>query len=135
MQVGNVTGAAEPSGTKSSIGGTDTLIGRDAFLQLLLAQLKYCPGPDEPMKSTEYVSQLAQLSKSRTIDQAGRKTRQHSGRVVPVAGHVDRRPYPDVRRRHDFGQVIGARVTSDGVVAELSSGKTLLVSSGVKVSN
>lgn len=134
MQVGNVTGAAEPSGTKSSIGGTDTLIGRDAFLQLLLAQLKY-QDPMKPMESTEYVSQLAQLSNlEQSIKQGEKLDSILAASSLSQATSIVGRTLTSADGTIS-GQVIGARVTSDGVVADLSSGKTLLVSSGVKVSN
>lgn len=134
MQVTPVSGAKEPANTKTAASGSDTLIGRDAFLQLLLAQLKY-QDPLKPMESTEYVSQLAQLSNLEQSIKQGEKL--DSILVASSLSQASSIVGQNVTSADGTisGKVVGARVTSEGVVAELASGKTLLVASGVKVSS
>ncbi|GHU40957.1 hypothetical protein FACS1894111_02450 [Clostridia bacterium] len=57
IENGKVTGNND-SGTTRKAGGT---MGKDAFLQLLVAQMKY-QDPLEPASNTEYVAQLATFS-------------------------------------------------------------------------
>jgi len=49
------------TGTTRAAGYDEDILGRDDFLQLLITQLKY-QNPLEPMKDTEFISQMAQFS-------------------------------------------------------------------------
>jgi flagellar hook assembly protein FlgD len=55
------TGATDTSSGASGAIAPPTLLDRDAFLKLLVAQLRY-QDPSKPMDPTEMVSQTAQLS-------------------------------------------------------------------------
>lgn len=49
------------SASQSSLSGTGNAMDKDAFLQLLVAQMKY-QDPLQPTSNTEYISQYAQFS-------------------------------------------------------------------------
>lgn len=57
---GTVNATATPTNTTESTKGTSTL-GKDAFLQLLVAQMKY-QDPLNPTSDTEWISQMATFS-------------------------------------------------------------------------
>ena len=57
---GSVNAAATPDNTSKSTKGTSTL-GKDAFLNLLVAQMKY-QDPLNPTSDTEWISQMATFS-------------------------------------------------------------------------
>lgn len=133
MQVTKTDSVASANNSAPSISkGTEALIGRDAFLELLLAQLKY-QDPMKPMESTEYVSQLAQLSNLEQSIKQGEKLDNLlvSSSLSQAAAIVGR--HLTSADGTISGTVLGARVTADGIMADLSSGKALLVTSGVKV--
>lgn len=68
----NVTAAfgARPAGyeRKGSAGNEANTLGQDAFLQILVAQLKY-QDPLQPMQDREFISQMALFS---TVEQLTR---------------------------------------------------------------
>ena len=49
------------SASQNSLSGTNNAMDKDAFLQLLVAQMKY-QDPLQPTSNTEYISQYAQFS-------------------------------------------------------------------------
>jgi len=58
---GAATGAGQSgSGAAASTGAPGGALGENAFLQLLVAQLKY-QDPMQPVDSTQFVTQLAQF--------------------------------------------------------------------------
>ncbi len=63
MSVTSVTTTVDTTGTTSSSGSTTTteLLDTDAFMNLLVTQLKY-QDPLDPMETNEFMSQLAQLT-------------------------------------------------------------------------
>ncbi len=63
MSVTSVTNTLDTTGTTSSSGSTTTteLLNTDAFMNLLVTQLKY-QDPLDPMETNEFMSQLAQLT-------------------------------------------------------------------------
>ena len=50
-----------PSASQNSLSGANNAMDKDAFLQLLVAQMKY-QDPLQPTSNTEYISQYAQFS-------------------------------------------------------------------------
>lgn len=123
------TGTAEPKRSDEARGLS---IGYDAFLQLLLAQLKH-QDPLKPMDSTEYVSQLATLSNLEQVIGQSKKLDSliSSLAISQAASIVGRKVSSD--DGSIAGTVVTARVTSDGVLAELGDGRTLLLGGGVRV--
>jgi flagellar basal-body rod modification protein FlgD len=108
-------------------------IGSETFLTLLLAQLKN-QDPMKPMQSTEFVAQLASLS---TVEQSAQQTAKLDqvlavmslAQAQAVVGHTVTSADGAIS-----GRVTGARVTTDGVVAELDNGRQLLLGPGTTVS-
>lgn len=98
------TVAENPKKTESTE-STGSTLGKDEFLQLLVAQMKY-QNPLEPMDNTEYVSQLAQFSQLEEMKNIqstvhnlkgtqllGKQviihTKNSSGAVNEIVGYVD----------------------------------------------
>ncbi|MCI8992335.1 MAG: flagellar hook capping protein [Eubacterium sp.] len=98
------TVAENPKKTESTE-STGSTLGKDEFLQLLVAQMKY-QNPLEPMDNTEYVSQLAQFSQLEEMQNIqstvhnlkgtqllGKQviihTKNSSGAVNEIVGYVD----------------------------------------------
>jgi len=75
MQVTSTGGVSATSGQAVSRTPppVDNGLGRDAFLRLLVAQLKY-QNPMEPMKDQEFVAQLAQFSALQELTQVREAT-------------------------------------------------------------
>ena len=132
MQVGTSLTSSAVSAGSSTAASTPASIGYDAFLQLLIAQLKN-QDPTKPMDSGQYVSQLASLSNlEQTVKQnatlenilAASAFSQANlaigNRVTSADGTVS-------------GIVVSTRIYADGVVAELDSGAMLLLQPGVVI--
>ncbi|MBZ8131802.1 flagellar hook assembly protein FlgD [Afifella sp. IM 167] len=127
-----VSGGASTAG-QSATSGTTATTDYDAFLKLLVTQLKN-QDPTKPMDSTEYMAQLATFSQveqsittntkldslltSSAIEQAN----QMIGRTLTSAdGSVS-------------GEVKSVRIVSGGLVANLADGSQLEVGAGTVVS-
>lgn len=104
VPVNNGVAAEDPKKQEATESGGSTL-GKDEFLQLLVAQMKY-QNPLEPMDNTEYVSQLAQFSQLEEMQNMestiqnlkgtqllGKQviihTKNSSGSVNEIVGYVD----------------------------------------------
>lgn len=119
------TGAATPS--------KQAMLSSETFLRLLLAQMKN-QDPTNPMKSTEYMGQLASLSQveqsvtmnhkldalltSSTLSQAG-----------GLVGHTVTSADGTVS-----GRVVSVEVANDGLLAHLDGGKAARYEPGMTVS-
>jgi flagellar hook assembly protein FlgD len=96
------SGSSSTSGSSSSSSsGASTMLDRDAFLKLLVAQLKY-QDPSKPADASEMISQSAQLSVVDKLDQISQSITEASA----------------TNRLNLGGSIIGKQVTfagTDGV--------------------
>jgi flagellar basal-body rod modification protein FlgD len=122
----NTTGTTS---TASSVGDLDY----NAFLQLLIAQLKN-QDPTQPMDSSQFVAQLATFSQVEQSVSTNSKldsllTSQSLSMADAFIGHT-----VTSSDGTTSGKVTSVKITSDGPLATLSGGGTLLLSSGVTIS-
>lgn len=126
--------AASATDTDTATGKKPGLdLGYDAFIQLLLAQLKH-QDPLKPMESTEYVSQLATLSnleqvvkQSEKLDQMLQTSAyQQASALIGMA--------ISVKDQNVQGTVVSAEILSDGVWVTLDNGSEVRVGEGVAIS-
>jgi len=108
--------ATSAQGTSVS-GAGSSLLGKDAFLKLLIAQLR-SQDPMRPMEDKEFIAQLAQLSSLEQIQQMGRsiesfvKTQVNSQAFALIGRTVS---WTDVESGEELaGRVDAVRITSDG---------------------
>jgi len=109
-----------------------TTLGKDAFLKLLVAQLKY-QNPMEPVDSSQFMAQTAQFTMVEKLEAMAAQT------DALVAGEASQRAagllgrqvtYLDDQGATQTGVVTGTRLGSDGPVLLL--GKTEVPLSGVR---
>ncbi len=131
MNVSSVSNAYSTQRTSTT--GSSSTVGYDNFLKLLLTQMKN-QDPTEPMKSTDYMAQLATFSQ---VEQAVKSNSKLDalltssawsqadsviGRTVTTAdGKVS-------------GEVSSVTITNEGAVAKLKDGTYLLLGPGIIVS-
>jgi flagellar basal-body rod modification protein FlgD len=134
MTTAAITATAASNRTSEAPSGARGLnLGYDAFVKLLLAQLKN-QDPTKPMDPTEYVSQLATLSQlEQTIKQSDKiddllQQSLHQQAASLIGMHLD-----DAAQGVD-GIVVSAKVLTDGVLVTLDNGSSLTVGGGVVLS-
>ena len=132
MQVNSVNGAQTGAAAATQSTSSGTGLNYDAFLQLLIAELKN-QDPTKPMDSAQYIAQLAGFSNveqsvklnakidtliaTQSISQANSLI----GRTVTSAdGTVT-------------GKVVSVQILDDGMVADLQDGKKINLTTGIKV--
>lgn len=134
MQVNSIgAGSATASQTAGGSAKNGLDLGYDAFVKMLLAQLKN-QDPTKPMDATEYVSQLATLSnleqvikQSETLDVLLQRAAFDQGAAVLGMKLTD-------REQAVSGVVTAVEFLSDGVWASLEDGTKVLVGEGVSIS-
>ncbi len=126
-----VSGANTTDTTSSAnpLGNLDA----NAFLELLIAQLKN-QDPTQPMDSSQFVAQLATFSQVQESVSTNTKldsllTAQSLTMADAFIGHT-----VTSGDGATSGLVTSVKITSDGPLATLSSGDTLLLGSGVTIS-
>ena len=116
------------SGTASTATAT-----YENFLKLLMAQMKN-QDPTEPMKSTEYMSQLATFSQVEQTVKTNTKLDAllTSAALTQVDGVIGRTV--STIDGTVSGEVTSVVITNEGAVAKLKGGEALLLGPGVVVS-
>ncbi|SDA11425.1 flagellar basal-body rod modification protein FlgD [Methylobacterium sp. UNC378MF] len=119
--------------TRSATAAKQTTLNYDNFLKLLLAQMKN-QNPTDPMKSTEYMGQLATFSQVEQSVNMNSKldallTTSTLSQAGSLVGHTVTSADNTVS-----GRVTSVQVTSDGPVAHLENGKDLPYGPGLTIS-
>ena len=131
MNVASVTASA--LNQKTSAAEKTSTVSYDNFLRLLLTQMKN-QDPTDPMKSTEYMAQLATFSQ---VEQAVKSNEKLdallSSFALSQADSVIGRTVTSADGTVS-GQVTSVRVTSQGPLATLANGRELLLGQGIVVS-
>jgi flagellar basal-body rod modification protein FlgD len=102
-------------------------LGRDAFMKLLLAQLRY-QDPLQPMDDTDFIAQLAQLN---TLEQLERLNQSFEG-------FMEQQNL--MRGAELIGRTVSAMMEGEGIVegivsaAKFRNGEVILVIDGTEVS-
>jgi flagellar basal-body rod modification protein FlgD len=136
MAVSGVSGSntymPTATGTESSADQTKASLNYDSFLKLLVAQMKN-QDPTEPMDSTQQIAQLATFSQveqtiktNTNLESLLQRTSLSEansaiGKTVTSADGLT------------TGVVKEVTLYSDGIVATLDTGKTLVIGPGVKI--
>lgn len=131
MNVASV--AASAMSQKTSASEKSSTVSYDNFLRLLLTQMKN-QDPTDPMKSTEYMAQLATFSQ---VEQAVKSNEKLdallSSFALSQADSVIGRTVTSADGKVS-GEVTAVRVTSQGLLATLSTGYEMLLGQGIVVS-
>jgi flagellar basal-body rod modification protein FlgD len=128
------TGTSSGQNTAKTTSSTAASLNSDAFLNLLLTQLKN-QDPTKPMDSTDYMGELATFSE---VEQST-KTNQKldailSSNYLSQADQVIGRTVTSEDGTIS-GTVASVKITTDGPLAHLTDGRDLLLGSGVVVSS
>lgn len=130
----NVTSVASPLASRQSATGQSTATATyDNFLKLLMAQMKN-QDPTEPMKSTEYMAQLATFSQvEQTVQSNTKLDALLASSALSQADGVIGRTVTTADGKIS-GQVESVIITNEGAVARLKGGDNVLLGPGIVVS-
>jgi len=133
MNVSSVSHAASVQNTSAAGTSSTATATYENFLKLLMAQMKN-QDPTEPMKSTEYMSQLATFSQVEQTVKTNTKldallTSSALSQVDSVIGRTVSTADGKVS-----GEVKSVVITNEGAVAKLTNGDAILLGPGVVVS-
>ncbi len=136
MTVGSVTPTSATTPTSSSTAtqqAVDPALNYNDFLQLLIAQLKN-QDPTQPVDSTQFMSQLATFSEvEQTVATNSKLDSLLTSSALAQADSVIGRTVTSSDGQTS-GEVVSVKITSDGPLATLKGGSTLLLGAGVVVS-
>jgi flagellar basal-body rod modification protein FlgD len=134
----NVTSATDTTGTGSSSTKTTSTstVDYNTFLQLLIAEMKN-QDPTNPMDTSQYMSQFAQLS---TVEQ-GMQTNAKldallsSQSLSQADGLIGKTvSFTDSTGASFSGKVVSISINSDGSIATLDNGTKVAVGPGLTIS-
>jgi flagellar basal-body rod modification protein FlgD len=131
MQVTATSGSIAAASTAGS--SPSQTLNYDAFLQLLIAQMKN-QDPTKPMDASQQIAQLATFS---GVEQAIKTNAKLDALISSVSLTQAEGLLGRTVTSSDgsvTGQVVSVRVVSDGAVAVLGSGKEVRIEPGITVS-
>jgi flagellar basal-body rod modification protein FlgD len=130
----NVTSVASPLASRQAVPGQSTATATyDNFLKLLMAQMKN-QDPTEPMKSTEYMAQLATFSQvEQTVQSNAKLDALLASSALSQADSVIGRTVTTADGKIS-GKVDSVIITNEGAVAKLTGGANVLLGPGIIVS-
>jgi flagellar basal-body rod modification protein FlgD len=124
-------GSTIADGARAVTGGS-TALGYDAFLQLLIAQMQN-QDPMEPMKSSDYVAQLATFSQvEKSIAMNDRLAALLSATRITQAEGIIGKSVTSADGAIS-GVATAARVAGDEVVATLADGREVTLEPGITI--
>ncbi|ULL00140.1 flagellar hook assembly protein FlgD [Bradyrhizobium sp. I71] len=137
----NVTSATDTTGNGSSSNSTNSptssnSVDYNTFLQLLIAEMKN-QDPTNPMDTSEYMSQFAQLS---TVEQAMQTNSKldallSSQSLSQANGLIGKTvSFTDSTGASFSGKVVSVSINSDGSIATLADGTKVAVGPGLTIS-
>ena len=130
--VSTVSGAAAASVAKADATGIKTGLDYNAFLQLLVAQMKN----QDPLNPTDPTQQMSQLASFSNVEQSIKLNQKLEAMTtlssLTQANSLIGRTVTSGDQTVS-GVVKSVQVTTDGTVATLASGKTVTLASGVRV--
>ncbi|MBR0960962.1 flagellar hook assembly protein FlgD [Bradyrhizobium japonicum] len=137
----NVNSATDTTGKSSSSTGTTSAtssnsVDYNTFLQLLVAEMKN-QDPTNPMDTSQYMSQFAQLS---TVEQAMQTNSKldallSSQSLSQANGLIGKTvSFTDSTGATFSGKVVSVSINSDGSIATLQDGTKVAVGPGLTIS-
>jgi flagellar basal-body rod modification protein FlgD len=137
----NVTSATDTTGSTSSTAGTSSTqssnsVDYNTFLQLLIAEMKN-QDPTNPMDTSQYMSQFAQLS---TVEQATLTNSKldsllSSQALSQADGLIGKTvSFTDSTGASFSGKVASISINSNGSVATLQDGTKVAIGPGLSIS-
>ncbi len=119
-------GATAPSPAKPA--GTSNSLDKDAFLKLLVAQLKY-QNPLQPSDPSQFMAQTAQFTMVERLDELSKAQAEATTwqRTAAGTGLIGKQVAGTVDGQRVEGVVTSLRLTADGGVLQLAGGRTLPV--------
>lgn len=130
----NVTSVSSPVASRQAATSPSTATATyDNFLKLLMAQMKN-QDPTEPMKSTEYMAQLATFSQvEQTVQSNAKLDALLASAALTQADTVIGRTVTTADGKVS-GKVESVMITNEGAVAKLTGGAQVLLGPGIVVS-
>ncbi|GLR98467.1 MULTISPECIES: flagellar hook assembly protein FlgD [Bradyrhizobium] len=137
----NVTSATDTTGNGSSSNSTNSptssnSVDYNTFLQLLIAEMKN-QDPTNPMDTSQYMSQFAQLS---TVEQAMQTNSKldallSSQSLSQANGLIGKTvSFTDSTGASFSGKVVSVSINNDGSIATLADGTKVAVGPGLTIS-
>ena len=114
--------SVHPKATADSTQAPTNTLGKDAFLKLLVAQLKY-QDPTKPTDSAEFMAQTAQFTQVEKLEEIAQQNNnnirtQGLSTASALIGRTVK--YQDAAGAFASGVVTGASLTADGVTLKVS---------------
>ena len=133
MQVNTANSQSSGASSTSKTSGTGSSLDYDSFLKLFMAEMKN-QDPTAPTSSTEYIAQFATFSQ---VEQSMQTNTKLDGLLSSLAlsqadgiiGRTLTSEDGDIS-----GKVAAVRIVNGGAVADLDSGKSVVLGPGVIIS-